>query len=157
MANQTIGDLTAIAAVLSGTLFEAEDVGGTAASRKVTAAQIEAFLNALKKSGGSMTGALELAASADISSATATDLGAATTNTLRITGTTTINSFGTAAAGVFRHVRFAAVLTLTYNATSMILPGAASITTAADDTALFVSEGSGNWRCWSYQRAATAP
>jgi hypothetical protein len=49
------------------------------------------------------------------------------------------------------------VLTLTHNATSLILPGATNITTAANDTALLISEGSGNWRCWSYTRAATAP
>jgi len=48
---------------------------------------------------------------------------------------------------------FTGALTLTHNATSLILPGAASITTAAGDVAVFVSEGGGNWRCVSYTKA----
>ena len=46
---------------------------------------------------------------------------------------------------------------LTHNATSLILPGGANISTAAADTAIMVSEGSGNWRCLAYQRAVSAP
>lgn len=72
-----------------------------------------------------------------------------------ITGTTTITALActTDKAGRSIRVRFAGVLTLTHNATSLILPTGANITTAADDTAEFVSEGSGNFRCLSYQRA----
>jgi hypothetical protein len=51
-------------------------------------------------------------------------------------------------------LRFAGILILTYNATSLILPTAANITTAAGDTAIFISEGSGNWRCVDYVRAS---
>lgn len=83
----------------------------------------------------------------DVASATTTDIGAAASENVRITGTTTITGLGTVAAGTFRRVRFAGALTLTYNATSLILPGAVSITTAAGDVAEFISEGSGNWRC----------
>lgn len=93
-------------------------------------------------------------ASVDIGSAATTSIGAAASQNVRVTGTTTITSLGTAPAGLFRRVLFAASLTLTHNATSLILPGAANITTAADDIACFVSEGSGNWRCTSYQRTA---
>jgi len=50
-------------------------------------------------------------------------------------------------------VQFSGALTLTHNATSLILPGGASITTAAGDVAYFVSLGSGNWRCTGYQKA----
>lgn len=89
----------------------------------------------------------------DIASASSIDLGAATGSFLHVTGTTAISALGTVAAGVQRLVRFAGALLLTYNATSLILPGAASITTAANDVALFVSEGSGNWRCAFYVRA----
>jgi len=92
----------------------------------------------------------------DVASASTTDLSASTAIKQRITGTTTITSLGTG-THKWRIVRFAGVLTLTYNATSLILPGAASITTAADDTAMFMSDSSGNWRCYFYQRAATAP
>lgn len=96
-------------------------------------------------------------AQANIASATTTDIGAATSNYLNVTGTTTITGLGTAAAGIMRTLRFAAALTLTYNATSLILPGAASITTAANDRAHFVSLGSGNWLCLWYQTASGIP
>lgn len=82
---------------------------------------------------------------ADVASAATVDLGAQASRSLRITGTTTITSFGTAANGVRRYLRFAAALTLTHNATSLILPGGATITTAAGDTATAISLGSGNW------------
>jgi hypothetical protein len=94
---------------------------------------------------------------ADLASAATTDLGSATGTFVHVTGTTTITSLGTAPQGVRRVVRFAGALTLTHNATSLILPTGASITTAANDTAVFVSEGSGNWRCISYQRATGQP
>lgn len=90
---------------------------------------------------------------ADIASAATTDLSAATGDYITITGTTTITALGTSPAGTRRFVRFAGVLTLTYNATSLILPGSASIITTAGDTAIFVSEGAGNWRCLDYNRA----
>lgn len=90
---------------------------------------------------------------ADIASAATTDLSAATGDYVTITGTTTITALGTSPAGTRRYVRFAGILTLTYNATSLILPTAANITTAAGDTAIFISEGSGNWRCVDYVRA----
>jgi hypothetical protein len=100
--------------------------------------------------------AVNMAKGADIASATTTDIGAALGNYVQITGTTSITGLGTSAAGVWRNVTFTGVLTLTYNATSLILPTSASITTAAGDTALFVSEGSGNWRCLFYSRRSGA-
>lgn len=89
---------------------------------------------------------------ADIASASTTDLGAATGNYIDVTGTTTITALGTVQAGTRRIVRFTGALTLTHNATSLILPGGANITTVAGDTAVFVSLGSGNWRCTSYTK-----
>lgn len=100
--------------------------------------------------------AVNMAKGTDIASATTTDIGTATGNYVQITGTTTITGLGTSAAGVWRNVTFVGVLILTYNATSLILPTSANITTAAGDTALFVSEGSGNWRCLSYLRRSGA-
>jgi len=94
---------------------------------------------------------------ADIASAATTDIGASSGWEVNVTGTTTITSLGTKTAGVMRHVTFAGALTLTHNATSLILPGSANIITAAGDTAVFESLGSGNWKCFSYTRAATAP
>lgn len=93
---------------------------------------------------------------ADIASATTTDLSTATGDFVDITGTTTITGLGTLAAGIERTVRFTGALTLTHNATSLILPGAANITTAADDRAIFRSLGSGNWLCVSYNKASGA-
>jgi len=89
----------------------------------------------------------------DLASATTTDLGTVGAN-VRITGTTTITGFGTAASGVTRQLRLAAALTLTHNATSLILPGAANILTAAGDTATAISLGSGNWVVVNFTRAA---
>lgn len=93
----------------------------------------------------------------DIASASTTPIGAATGNYVNVTGITTITAFDTIAAGAERIVTFAGILILTHNATSLILPGAANITTAAGDTATFISLGSGNWKCTAYQVAASAP
>lgn len=88
----------------------------------------------------------------NIASATTTNLAAATGDFVHITGTVTITGLGTATAGVERDVVFDAALVLTHNATTLILPGGANITTQAGDTARFRSEGSGNWRVISYSR-----
>lgn len=93
------------------------------------------------------------AAITTVASATTCDIGAAVTPHVSITGTTTITGFGTTAS-VVRIATFTGALTLTHHATSLILPGAANITTAAGDTAIFGSDASGNWRCYSYQKAA---
>lgn len=87
-----------------------------------------------------------------VASAATCDIGAAISDVITVTGTTTITSFGTK-TNKLRYVKFAAALTLTHNATSLILPTAANITTAAGDTAIFASDGSGNWTCLSYMRA----
>lgn len=91
--------------------------------------------------------------SSDIESASTTNLGTATGVFAHITGTATIEAFGTVGAGILRALLFEDVLTLTHNAVSLILPTASNIVTLARDTALVVSEGSGNWRVLVYQRA----
>lgn len=96
-------------------------------------------------------------AETDVASAATTDLGAVASEVVRITGTTTITSFGTVAAGTRREGRFAGALLLTHNATSLILPGGQSITTAANDRFSAVSLGSGNWLVLSYIRASGQP
>ncbi|MFA5941409.1 MAG: hypothetical protein WC809_18810 [Sinimarinibacterium sp.] len=103
--------------------------------------------------GGTLTSPLNYAPTDTIASATTTDIGAADSNYISITGTTTITGLGTIAAGALRFVTFAGALLLTHNATSLILPGGANITTAAGDSAAFVSLGSGNWRCLVYTKA----
>ena len=99
--------------------------------------------------------AINEAKGADIASAATTDIGAATGNYVEVTGTTTITALGTVQAGTRRVVRFTGALILTHNATSLILPGSANITTAADDRAEFISLGAGNWLCTNFQLAAS--
>jgi hypothetical protein len=96
----------------------------------------------------------EVATSDTLASASTTDLGSVDAHVLNITGTTTITSLGTVSAGIRRKVWFTGALTLTHNGTSLILPTASNITTAAGDSAEFLSLGSGNWRCLWFQRAS---
>jgi len=78
------------------------------------------------------------------------DLNAATGNYLHISGTGTINSFGTCPAGARFILMFEAAATLTYNLTSLIIPGGTNKTVVAGDCCMIVSEGSGNWRIVGY-------
>ena len=105
---------------------------------------------------------IELAAlnehqAADLPSAATTDLAQLIGNSVTITGTTTITSFGSVDSGARRMVTFAGILTLTHNATSLILPTGANIVTAAGDTCIAISLGSGNWKVFNYQRASGIP
>ncbi len=87
-----------------------------------------------------------------LSSATTTNLGSAASNIIDITGTTTITAFGSSAStgNPLYFLRFTGILTLTHNGTSLILPGAANITTASGDTAVAQFLGGGNWKVLSY-------
>lgn len=93
-------------------------------------------------------------AGSDIASASTTNIATATGLFVNIAGVTTITALGTATAGVVRMVKFAGILTLTHNSTSLILPGLANVTTAAGDHAIFISLGSGNWRCLYFSALA---
>ena len=93
---------------------------------------------------------------ADVASAATVDLGAVVGRFVDVTGTTTITSFGTVAAGIWRVVTFTGALTLTHNATSLILPGGLNIKTSAGDCVLAESLGSGNWRVVFYMPASPA-
>jgi len=94
--------------------------------------------------------AINYAAPVTLASASSVAIGGAASNNVTISGTTTITSFDTVASGVERNVKFSGALTLTYNSTSLILPGKLNITTVAGDYAVFRSLGSGNWECISY-------
>ena len=77
---------------------------------------------------------------------------------LTITGTTTITSFGSnCQVGQVKIVTFSGALTLTYNATSLVVPGAANIATAAGDVAVAVYLGSTNWKIAVYSTASGQP
>ena len=96
------------------------------------------------------------AAESNVASAATCDIGAAASLKVAITGTTTITSFSTAPHAL-RIIKFAGALTLTHDATALVLPGAANIATAANDRAIAVSDGSGNWYVVAYQRANGKP
>ena len=117
-------------------------------AKKITWANLKATLWGTTTT---MTAAINEKQGADIASAGTTDIGAATGNFIHVTGTTTITALGTVQAGTRRIVKFTGALTLTHNATSLILPGSANILTVAGDTAEFISLGSGNWICVCYQ------
>lgn len=94
----------------------------------------------------------------DIASATTTGIGGQNSNFLQITGTTTITGFGTNYNGP-RFLRFAGVLTLTHGS-ALVLPGGASITTAAGDMAIAIPKATaGTPDGWVvlYQRASGLP
>lgn len=103
-------------------------------------------------SGGELTIPLNEAPITNLASAGAMNISAVQSNTLNITGSATINSLGTAASGIKRTLIFAGSLTVTHNATSLILPTSANIVTAAGDVMEIESLGSGNWKCINYQR-----
>ena len=91
------------------------------------------------------------AKSNNLTAGATTDLSLANGNFVHITGTTTtINYFGICDAGTRFILVFKGVYTLTYDATQLILPGTANITTANNDCCMIVSEGSGNWRVVGY-------
>lgn len=90
-----------------------------------------------------------------VASATTCTIGTfALGDTVHITGTTTITSLGVSTSGTTRRVIFNDALTLTHNATSLILPTSTNIITVIGDTAEFVCEDGSNgyWTCTKYQR-----
>lgn len=92
-----------------------------------------------------------------LASATTTDIGAQNSMFVEITGTTTITGLGTTYNGP-RFLRFTGILLLTHNATTLNLPGAANITTAAGDTAIAVPNSTPNgWNIVSFNKASGAP
>jgi hypothetical protein len=93
------------------------------------------------------------AAEVSVSDSATPDIGAAASYRVTVAGTTTITGLGTAAAGIWRLVRWSTSRTLTYNATSLILIGAANRSVVAGDFSMFRSEGSGNWREEFFTRA----
>lgn len=90
----------------------------------------------------------------DIASASTINLTTAAGDIVDVTGTSAITAI-TLADGYERQVRFTDALTLTHGA-SLVLPGAANITTAAGDFATFRGYAAGVVRCVSYQKASGA-
>jgi len=104
-----------------------------------------------------LTGALNQAPQVTLPSAATVDIGNAASSSILVTGTTTISSFGVAPAGILRVVEFQSPLTLTYNATSLQIPGAASVNVQEGDVLVAYSKGAGNWKVIEYTRFTSAP
>lgn len=92
---------------------------------------------------------------ADIASAATINLDTATGDLVDVTGVVTVTAI-TLAEGKQATVRFAGALTLT-NGASLVLPGAANITTVAGDVALFRGYAAGVVRCVSYMPITLPP
>lgn len=90
----------------------------------------------------------------DIASAGTLNFDASAGDLVDVTGTTTVTAI-TLSEGRKMWVRFTGILTLTHGA-SLVLPTAASITTAAGDVACFRGYSGGVVRCLAYQRASGA-
>lgn len=111
--------------------------------------------------GGALSALTSMSAAAfneadagNIASSSTVAIGAAAGNSINITGTTGITAFDTVQAGTIRRLRFAGIVTITHNASSLFLPNnGKNITTAANDELEFLSLGSGNWKCIDWQPA----
>lgn len=90
---------------------------------------------------------------ADIASANTISVGEG--GYFNVTGTTDISDidFATDKAGRKVWLKFTDSVEIAHNASTLILPTGANITTAAGDTACFISEGADAVRCVVYQRA----
>jgi len=132
-----VGSASSVTATVNSSIF-------------ATQAQLSAYL---PLAGGSMAGAIN-EATVTLASTGIMAIGAALGNTINVTGTTTITAFDTVQAGTKRRLLFTSALTLTNNATSLILPGNANLSINAGDTAEFTSIGGGNWKCTDYQHNA---
>lgn len=121
------------------------DVGGVASVNGMTG-----VVTGIATTGANtFTAAQNLPTGANIASASTVNLDTATGNRVHITGTTTIAAV-TLTRGP-RTVIFDGILTLTHHATNNNLPGAANITTAAGDRAIYESDGTTVY-CVAYTR-----
>lgn len=93
---------------------------------------------------------------ADVASATNLIVGS-DGNTFDVTGTTNIETIDTKGVGTIIRLTFDGILDLIHSSTDLILPGAANITTAVGDIAIFEEYQTGDWRCINYQRADGRP
>lgn len=155
MADKELASITAADALTGAELLIVVQGGN---SRKATAADLAALALAdLDTTDFVLVDEARFAAEpAAIASSGTTDVLAAASLFVAVSGTTTITSLGTG-ANRLRVVRFTGSLTLTYNATSLILPGAADIQTAAGDVMIIASDASSNVRVIAYQRASGGP
>jgi hypothetical protein len=127
-----VANYTAATAPLSGSELTYCEPSGQ--PRKCTVAQLA------RASGGAVS----------VAAASLVDLGLQSGAIVTITGNATITSFGsTAPAGTVRSLYFTGTPTITYNATTMILPAGMNLSVTAGTWLTFVALGSGNWAALS--------
>ena len=155
----TIANIT----VATGDKVLLQDISDTDNLKTATAQSIADLFNLVTDTTPQLGGVLDsnsnqiqASKGANVASATALPLGS-DGNFFNITGTTTITSISTKKIGTHVTLQFAGILTLTHNATDLILPTTANIVTAAGDTADFVEFATGDWVCVSYTRADGTP
>lgn len=147
MADLKISQLPAATVPLAGTEVLPIVQSGSTVQVSIT----NVLAGAASFGANTFTAAQEWATGTAIASATTVNLNTATGNRVHITGTTTITAV-TLTRGP-RTVIFDGILTLTHNATTNNLPGAANITTAAGDRAIYESDGTTVY-CVSYIKAS---
>ena len=133
-------------------------VVGSADATKKLAFEVDGFTTGTTRTGTPPNYDFRLMSQtkgSDIDSAGTIDLDAATGDLVNVTGTTTITAI-TLAEGKEATVRFTGALTLT-NGASLVLPGAANITTVAGDVAIFRGYSGGVVRCVSYMPITFKP
>lgn len=104
------------------------------------------------------TGRVNMAKAANIPTASVVDLSSAAGNLVHIVGSTTITSFGTPSqAGICRDVIFDNIVAITYNASTLVIPGNTTLTAQAGDHAFICADSATKWIILDLIRQATAP
>lgn len=147
MADLKISQLPAATTPLAGTEVLPIVQSGTTKQATIT----NVLAGAASLGANTFTAAQNWATGTAVASASTINLDTTTGNRVHITGTTAITVV-TLTRGP-RTVIFDGVLTLTHNATTNNLPGAANITTAAGDRAIYESDGTTVY-CVSYNKVS---
>lgn len=94
-----------------------------------------------KATANTFLAAQNFAKGANVASAATTNIWATDGNLIHVTGTIGITSLGTAAqAGASRTVMFDGIVTLTHNASTLVLPGGSNYTTSANEVIEFIAD-----------------
>ena len=106
----------------------------------------------ISTTGATMTGAINEALLSSMAIAGTMNIGASNVNYIIVTaGTGPITAFDSITAGARRFLRFSVATSITYNASTMLLPGSANLIVNIGDVLEFVSGGGGIWWCVNIQ------
>jgi hypothetical protein len=78
-------------------------------------------------------------------------------NTFNFTGTQQLDEIATVGVGTVIKIIHGSARQITHDATDMILPGGANITTVSGDVSEWTEYATGDWICTNYQRGASFP